>query len=715
MKQNSRKSSFPEKVEKEMQTSPPETAAALSEEELRGIVHKLQAYQIELQLQNEELNQAREERDASRDMYRELYDFAPVGYLTLDHHGVIRKSNLAGAALIGMERPELINREFALFISQGDRSLFKTFLRQVFVNTANEACELDILKSGGEKTPVAVNATASKNAKECNLVLTDLSRWKKAEEALARNEAGYRNLFENTSIGMFQSTFDPGRYLQANAAYARMLGYESPEELMYTVTDIATIHVNPQDRAGLLDALRQRDWYYAEYPRFRKDGGVMIGKVAIRRILKPDGTIDFIEGIVEDVTDQRRGEEERKKYVEEVQDLYENAPCGYHSLGPDGTILQMNATELAWLGYTRDEMIGKKFTDLLPPEEKEVFWRTFPLLQKQGKMSNIEGEIIRKDGTILPIILNATAVYDEEGHFRMGRTSVFDNAERKRAEDALEENEALYRNLFENASIGMFQTTLEGKFLRVNKALAAMAGYESSEEAISTVDDISTQIHADPRNRAELLAVLEQQDWFYAEQPYIRKDGSILIGQLAIRKVVKADGITAYLEGIVEDITERKQAEEALRKSEKELRLKAQNLMEVNTTLKVLMDTMEKDQEELQERFLANIKEQVLPYLEKLKKRPLPEVERGLVQMAEKNLNEVASPFVQKLASSYLNLTKKEIQIAMLVKEGKTSKEIADILNASKRVVEFHRENIRRKLGLTNKKGNLEVILRSFS
>jgi len=242
-----------------------------------------------------------------------------------------------------------------------------------------------------------------------------------------------------------------------------------------------------------------------------------------------------------------------------------------------------------------------------------------------------------------------------------------------------------------------------------------MLGYESPEEVISTITDTATQIHADPGNRAELLASLKEQGWFYSEQPYLRKDGSIMIGQVAIRKVDTQDGTSAYLEGIVEDITERKRAEEALIKSERELRIKAQNLTEVNTTMKVLLNTMEKDQEELKERFLDNIKAQVLPYLDKLKKRPLQDVEMGFVQMAETRLNEIASPFVQKLTSNYLNLTKKEIQIAALVREGKTSKEIAELLNAKQRVIDFHRENIRKKLGLNNKKESLAILLRSFS
>ncbi|SEM76405.1 PAS domain S-box-containing protein [Syntrophus gentianae] len=546
--------------------------------------------------------------------------------------------------------------------------------------------------------------------------IMDVTPLKKTEKALAQNEALYRNLYENAPFGMFQAAFDSGRLLGANAAYANMLGYQSPEELMSSIAEIASLHVDPKDQSTVLATLKQQDWFYGEYPRFRKDGSIMFGKVAIRRVLKPNGTIDVLEGIVEDVTEQRRAEEELKKYVEEIRDLYENAPCGYHSFAEDGTILRMNDTELSWLGYSRDEVIGKmKISDLLTSEAYKVLQNDRNILKKRGWLRDIESTWIRKDGSFFDVLVNVTAVYDEKGKYLANRCSAFDNTERKGMEDALVANEALYRNLFENASIGMFQSTLEGKFLRINKTYATMLGYDSPEEVLSTITDTSTQIHADSRNRDELLAALEDHGWFYTEQPYLRKDGSIMIGQLAVRKVDKQGGATPYLEGIVEDITERKRAEEALIKRERELRIQAKNLMEVNTTLKVLLNTMEKDQEEFKERFLTNIKDQVLPHLDRLKKRPLPDVEKSLVKMAENSLDEIASPFVQKLNSNYLKLTKKELQIATLIKEGKTSKEIAELLNSKKRVIEFHRENIREKLGLKNKKENLAILLRSFS
>ncbi len=415
------------------------------------------------------------------------------------------------------------------------------------------------------------------------------------------------------------------------------------------------------------------------------------------------------------IVEQQRLERELSEQVGFLQALIDAIPNPVFYKDPNSMYLGCNKAFEKYLDIRREEILGKDVQDIKTADLIDVHHKMDAELIQEGGSVVYESKNRPKYGPAHHDIIHKALFYKADGSLGGIVAIVTDITDLKQAKEALAENEAMYRSLFENASIGMFQTTLEGKFLRINKAYATMLGYPSTEEVISTITDTATQIHADPRNRTELLAALEKQGWFYAEQPYLRKDGSIMIGKLAIRKVVKQDGATAYLEGIVEDITERKRAEESLINRERELRIKAQNLMEVNTTLKVLLNTMEKDQEELKDRFLTNIQNQVLPYLKKLKKSPLQEDQSGYVEMAEAHLLEIASPFTQKLTSSFLNLTKKEIQIAYLVKEGKTSKEIAELLNAKQRVIEFHRENIRSKLGLKNKKGRLAMLLRSFS
>lgn len=165
----------------------------------------------------------------------------------------------------------------------------------------------------------------------------------------------------------------------------------------------------------------------------------------------------------------------------------------------------------------------------------------------------------------------------------------------------------------------------------------------------------------------------------------------------------------------VKERRERKLAEEELKKREQALELKSQSLEETNTALKVLLQHRVEDKAALEEQVLANVRKLVLPYLENLKHLNLNENQAAQVKIAEENLKKIVSPFLRNLASSYLELTPREIQVANLVKEGKTTKEMTEILNISATAVDFHRKNLRSKFGIKNKKTNLMAFLSSLS
>jgi len=164
-----------------------------------------------------------------------------------------------------------------------------------------------------------------------------------------------------------------------------------------------------------------------------------------------------------------------------------------------------------------------------------------------------------------------------------------------------------------------------------------------------------------------------------------------------------------------EDVTPIKLVEETLRERELELELQKQNLEEANTALRVLLKKREEDKGELEQKVLSNVKELVNPYLNRLKHTPLDPQQRAHLELIESNLNDIISPFLHHLSSKYLDFTPREIEVAALVKEGKATKDIAAILNLSMNAVDFHRKNIRQKLGLKNKKANLRTHLLSLS
>ncbi|MBL0740224.1 sensor histidine kinase [Chryseolinea lacunae] len=128
-------------------------------------------------------------------------------------------------------------------------------------------------------------------------------------------------------------------------------------------------------------------------------------------------------------------EQSLREVSEEIRDLYNNAPCGYHSLNAEGYISEMNNMWLQWLGYTRDEIVGKKrFIDLLTAESKSLFENNFEKFKTTGSVSNLEFNLVRKNGEGLPVILNSTAVKNEQGDFVRSRSTVFNLTERKKSE-----------------------------------------------------------------------------------------------------------------------------------------------------------------------------------------------------------------------------------------------------------------------------------------
>jgi DNA-binding CsgD family transcriptional regulator len=164
-----------------------------------------------------------------------------------------------------------------------------------------------------------------------------------------------------------------------------------------------------------------------------------------------------------------------------------------------------------------------------------------------------------------------------------------------------------------------------------------------------------------------------------------------------------------------EEITDLKLSGEALRKSREALEEQKQSLEEANIALKVLLKQREDDRLELEKKVLSNVKELVLPYVEKLKNSRLRPKDKTLAEIIEAHLNDIISPLLLKFTHAKILLTPQEMQVAALVKDGKTSKEIADILNVSEATVNFHRKNLRHKFGLKGKQANLRSYLMSIS
>jgi PAS domain S-box-containing protein len=190
MEQN--KGTEPEKVsealrrqaEQWLQSHRPAQQSAYCEEDAQRLIHELEVHQIELEMQNEELRQARENLERALETYSDLYDFAPVGYVTLNSTGCIRAINLTGAALLGLERSRLINRDFDLFVAAEHQETFDTFLDRAFASTGKETCELELVTNGTARLVAQLEAMASTARDACQMAVIDISKRKQLERHL---------------------------------------------------------------------------------------------------------------------------------------------------------------------------------------------------------------------------------------------------------------------------------------------------------------------------------------------------------------------------------------------------------------------------------------------------------------------------------------------------------------------------------------------------
>ena len=155
--------------------------AKLSDVESERQRQELEVHQIELELQNAELLAARAALEGALEKYTDLYDFAPVGYLTLDPAGLIHEANLTGAGLLGLERSRLVKRRFERFVSAGDRPAFNEFLKRVFASKTTEACEVSLLKEGKPPMEARLEAVAAASGQECRVAVADITDHKRAE------------------------------------------------------------------------------------------------------------------------------------------------------------------------------------------------------------------------------------------------------------------------------------------------------------------------------------------------------------------------------------------------------------------------------------------------------------------------------------------------------------------------------------------------------
>jgi PAS domain S-box-containing protein len=257
-----------------------------------------------------------------------------------------------------------------------------------------------------------------------------------------------------------------------------------------------------------------------------------------------------------------------KKAAADISDLYHNAPCGYHSIDRNGLFLRMNKTELNWLGYSEEEIVGKKrIHEVLTPESAKVFRKRFSSFIKQGWISDLDFDMIRKDGTILTVLLSATAIYDDRGRYLMSRSTLFDNTERKLAEKKLLESQERMELALKGGALGSWDVDLKTGHTTVNERWAEILGYAYGEIKDPREVWLDT-IHPEDIDRVLKLG----RDFrkgrirkYEVEYRGITRQGKVVwLVSKAVNVGRGPNGVALRMVGTFQDITERKLSEEKM-------------------------------------------------------------------------------------------------------------------------------------------------------
>jgi PAS domain S-box-containing protein len=366
-------------------------------------------------------------------------------------------------------------------------------------------------------------------------------------------------------------------------------------------------------------------------------------------------------------------------------------------------------------GYSREEALGRSARELILRKdilgEIDALWNK--LLELTGGEYN-RNENITKDGRKILCEWFNTPLVDNNGNLIGVMSLVQDITERKRLEEALKASESIYRAIFETTGAATLIIEEDTIISLVNSEFEKITGYVRDEvegkiswTALIPHEDEQHKILAYHRSRRiNADAAPRRYETFIADRQGKRRD--ILVNIDMIPGTNRS--VATFM-----DITERKRDEITLRERKEELKSKTRALEEMNAALRVLLKQRETDKTELEDRILASVKELVMPHVKELKKCLSGCNELTHVHILESNLQGILSPFAQKISLQFLNLTPKEIQVANLIKEGKTTKEIARFMNLSRFAIDAHRAQLRSKLGLTRKKANLRTYLLAMS
>ena len=398
-------------------------------------IHELHVHQIELELQNQELREAQIKLEDSRHRYFDLYNFAPVGYFTLNKEGIILDVNLAGSALLRVERLNLNKRAFIQHVKPDQRNMFHHHIMEVLETGTKQTINLELLKKDNGSFYAHLETIKvhdeNGNFKELRVTLTDISDLKNTEEALKESEERYRQIFVNNHAPMLLIDPISGDIIDANPAAANFYGYTLDELVKMKISDI-----NVSDDNLVLKEMQKAVSTEENHFVFKH----RLSNGEIRDVDVYSGLINqrgknLLYSIVHDITAQKKAEIARRNTEELFRLIFDQSPLSSAITALNYTPLKINDAFSNMLGYSKEELFSMKFPEYTHLEDIDEELEQLNRITS-GEIDNfvMEKKYVHKNGEILCANLFISAVKDQSDKLVRFLVIVEDVTERKKME-----------------------------------------------------------------------------------------------------------------------------------------------------------------------------------------------------------------------------------------------------------------------------------------
>jgi len=416
------------------------------------------------------------------------------------------------------------------------------------------------------------------------VIYNDITERKKMEEALKRSEEKYRTLFEAQADAVLIVDEETADIIDANKSACQLYGYSYEEITALKANDFSA----EPEKTMITIRVPGKSFIPVRYHR-KKDGTVFIVEIASNDY-EFNGRRTNVS-IIRDITERKQADDALRKSQEQLKEAHRLAHIGvWNWVAETDTVLWTEELyHIAGLDPMLPAPTYAEHANIYAPESWDLLKEGVERAMKTGEPYQLELKLIRPDGTTRWVNAFGGSTYDSHGLIQGLYGTLQDITERKRMEERLKESEERYRSLFENSIMGISQVLPDGRLVLVNSAYSQMYGFANAEEMMAAVTHVG-QFYANPDDREKVLRILKENGVMKPREiAVIRRDGTRFIVLAGAREIRDSKGKPLYYQAEHIDITDRKQAEEKLEASQKQLRDLAERLQQIREEERLLV------------------------------------------------------------------------------------------------------------------------------